>query len=459
MLSAVALLIFLTICFLALWKPHWAVVLALCYLGYEQLLSSFFVSLARNTWLINVVAGMSILSAVGIAVVMGQKPLRGYFNLNSVLVCALYIFAAFGVTYSMMPAAGTYFVKKGYPPAVLMLFLLPVIVISWDTIRKTAMPLLVVGSILVVMIIISPRTQIYGSRLFIDLSYTGASRSNRGNPLAIAEVGGYMMLFAALMESQKSSFICWTIRLGAFLLGAAIAFLVGSRGQLVFALFFSVLLYPLAHQIQNVKQFFLRAGSAGVALAFIALLGKVLVSSSKSAQRFTASDISQGLDGRIYFAKELLGEYVRNPANYLQGIGTGSFNAVVKHDGEGYLYPHNLVVEVLAHHGIIGLTILCGIFAITGVHMLKAYRLARRGFIDRSSVAMMIGLVCYTTMLALKQGSFVLIPLPFFSYLMLSKLITRESHALATQYEEYEEYEEYEYEEEYGNEQGEPQGA
>jgi len=429
MLSAAALLIFAMICFLALWRAHWAAVLVLCYLGYEQLLSSYFFTLARNSWVINVVSGFVVLLAVGISVVMGRKPTRGYFNLNTVLVWSLYAFAAFGVTYSMMPAAGIYFVKKGFPPAVLMMLLLPLVVSSWDTLKKMAIPMLFAGSILVIMVIISPRTQIYGARLFIDLSATGGSASKRGNPLSIAEVGGYTMLFAALMESQRSGFILGLFRLGAFMLGAAIAFLVGSRGQLVFAMFVVVLLYPLAHQVRDVKQFFLRAATVGVAVTSVALVGKVLVAGSESARRFTASDISSSFEGRLYFARELMSEYGSNPGNFLQGIGTGSFNAVVKHDGEGFLYPHNLIVEVLAHHGLIGLTILCAIFIITAKHMFKILRLALRGSIDRSAAAIMLALVCYTTMLAMKQSSFVLLPLPFFTYLMMSKLVKRESYA------------------------------
>ncbi|MBO6739742.1 MAG: hypothetical protein JJ916_07780 [Phycisphaerales bacterium] len=441
MLSAIALLVFATLCFLALWRPHWAGVLALSFIGYEQLLSSFYRAFARNSWLLNVVSGSIVLLAVMFSILMGRKPMRGYFNINSVLVWALYAFAIFGVSYSLMPAAGTYFVKKGFPPAVLMLFLFPLIVLSWDTLKKMAVPMMIMGSILIVLIIISPRTQIYGSRLFIDLSYTGGTSSERGNPLSIAEVGGYMMLFAALIEPERRGATLGLLRMGAFLLGAAIAFLVGSRGQLVFALFFSVLFYPLAHQVRDVRQFFVRAGSGAIALGIIALVGKVLASSSESSQRFTASDISAGLQGRMYFARELLGEYAVNPGNYLQGIGTGSFNAVVKHDGEGFLYPHNLVVEVLAHHGLIGLSILAGVFAITGLHMLRAFRLAMRGVIDRSAVAIMLALVCYTTMLSMKQGSFVLIPLPFFTYLMLSKLVTRESYSEEYNWSQNDDYE------------------
>lgn len=430
MISAVALLIFFVLCLLALFRPHWAAVLALCYLGYEQLLSSFYFSLARNSWVINVVAGSAVLASVLVSFIMGRRPLRGYFNLNTLLTWSLYAFAVFGVTYSMLPAAGVYFVKKGFPPAVLMMFLLPLVIISWDTVKKMSMPVLLAGSVLIIMIVVSPRTQIYGSRLFIDMSYTGGSASKRGNPLAIAEVGGYVMLFAALMEPRKASLLIGLVRLGAFLLGAAIAFLVGSRGQLVFAMFFAVMLYPLAHQVRDFKQFFLRAGTCSIAILIVAAVGKVIVSGSKSAQRFTASDISEGFSGRISFAKELLSEYGANPGNFLQGIGTGSFNAVVKHGGEGYLYPHNLIVEVLAHHGLIGLSMLMGIFAITGMHLYKALRMAMRGEIDRSAAAIVISLVFYTTMLAMKQGSFVLIPIPFYTYMILSKLITRESHEL-----------------------------
>ena len=436
MLSAFALLAFMMLCMLALKKPHWAGVLVLSYIGYEQLLTSYYSELARNSWLLNVVAGTTVLISVFVSMISRQRPTLGYFNTNCILVWCLYALAIFGISYSMMPAAGIYFVKKGLPTTILMVFLLPLVINSWEVLKKMSVPIMIMGSFLIVMIIISPRTEIYGSRLFIDLSYTTGSSNGRGNPLAVAEVGGYVMLFAALYEPPKTGALIGILRLGSFILGALIAFLVGSRGQLVFALFFSVMLYPLAHQVRDIKQFFVRAASAGFSLLVIAVVGKIAFSGSVSSNRFTASDVSEGIAGRLYFAKELLGEYARNPANYLQGIGTGSFNAVVKHDGDGYLYPHNIIVEVLAHHGLIGLSLLIGIFIATGLHMLKALKLARSGLVDRSSAAIMLSLVFYTTMLAMKQGSFVLIPLPFFTYLMLSKLVTRECRSEALYWHE-----------------------
>lgn len=423
LLTGIAALIFAFLCVQALYRPYWASVLLLTYVAYEQLLSSYISGVSRNSWLINAIAAVVAAISVLISMLYKKKPLAGYFNINTMLVACLYAFAIFGVTYSMLPAAGIYFIKKGIPSAIVMLILLPALINDFEHLRKMAVPLMLIGCSLICLILVSPRTEIYGSRLFIDLSYTMGAKS-RGNPLALGELGGLMILFAALVEPHRAKLLLNLLRTASVLLGVSIAFLVGSRGQLIFAIFFVVMLYPLAHRVRNIRQFFLRAGSLGGFALVMVVVAKVFLAGSKSVDRYSAQDIAMGFQGRVYFAKTLLAEYASSPSSYLQGLGTGSFNAVVKFDADGYLYPHNLIVEVLAHHGIIGLSILLGIFIVTGVHMLKVFKLARQGLIDRSAAAIILALVSYTTFLSMKQGSFVMIPIPFYSYLILSKLVT-----------------------------------
>ncbi|MFK7759596.1 MAG: O-antigen ligase family protein [Phycisphaerales bacterium] len=452
-LALIALTLFGFMCLMSLFKPHWALVLVFSFLAYEQLITSIVAPLARRSWIINVTAagfaGLALLSAM----MMGRKPFRGLKNPNTFLIAFLYLFAYFGVTYSMAPDAAHYFVKTGLPYMALMLVIFPQLVCSQEQIKRMCLPVLVIGCALMGLIFISPRTQFYGSRMFIDLSYTVGGDS-KGNPLAIAEFGGILVIVGSLMDQRAKNVLVSLLRMTAILLGIAIAFLVGSRGQLVFSVFVSVLFYPLAHEIKNIKQFFFRAASLGVFSLFLFILAKTVLFASAATERFSSQDIADGINGRMYFYTETLNAYFSRPGSFLQGIGTGSFNAVVPHGQEGFLYPHNLVIEVLAHHGLIGFSALMLIFLFTMVHSIGLIRAGFRGTVDRSVAAIVIALGVYMTMLAFKQGSFLIIPFPFYMYLVISKIYQRmvlDSRESAYLYEEeadYGEYEDYGYDQE-----------
>jgi len=441
-LTGISLLIFLTMCALAVFKPHWAIVLIFSLFAYEQLLSSYITLLGQKTWLLNVVVGVISMISLTMLYVYGKRPFQNGLNPNSVLIASLFVFAYFGYTYSRIPPAALYFIKTGFPYAVLMLVILPSLVTSQEQIKKMCLPLLIIGCSLIALILISPRTQYYGMRLFIDLSYTHGGES-RGNPLAIAEFGGLIVIVAALMGRPNQGMMVRLIRIASIFLGLSICFLAAARGQLIFAIFFSVLLYPVAYEIKNIGQFFIRASSIGAVAGIMLVIAKMFLFKTDSSQRFGSSEISDGISGRMQMATTMIGEYLANPANYLQGLGTGSYNAIVMSKGDNYLYPHNIVIEVLTHHGLIGFSILMGIFGITGYHTIKLLRMMQEGLVDRGSVAIVIALSGYWTLISLKQGSFLIIPVPFYMYLITSKMYLRQRSEIGVH--EYEEEDCYDY--------------
>jgi hypothetical protein len=423
-LSGIALLLFSMLCLLAMFKTHWTLVLIFTLFAFEQLLESFIPFFALRSWIINVsTAGIAGI-ALFISLIMGKRPMKGFLNLNTVLILSLYLFAAFGILYSMSPEAGRYFLNKGAPYFALYVLMLPALVSSTEQISKMTVPFLFVGMIILILILASPRTLFYGTRMMIDLSYTRGS-GETGNPLALGELGGTMMIIAVLMEPERKSLLVTLLRVAALLVGLSVSFFVGSRGQLVFSLFVAVLCYPIAHEIKDIKQFFIRTGSVGITLLLVAFVAKVFLLGSEATERFSSESISAGIDSRMYYITELMSAWGSNPANYLQGLGTGAFNAVVPHGQEGFNYPHNVVVEVLTHHGLIGFTLLCLIFLITAIHGLRLIGLGRQGLVNRGVVAIVLALTVYVTMISLKQGTFVLYPLPFYMYMVVSKLYSR----------------------------------
>jgi hypothetical protein len=415
----------------ALVRTRWAIVLVFAYSGIEQLIESFSVFFASKSSLINIAVGVVSLLTVVRLFVFGERPFRGAFNPVSMLVFALYGLAFFGLLYSMMPAAATYFLKTGFPYYALFLVLVPAMITRTTTMNDVAIMMLVVGCAVMIAILISPRTIFYGSRMFIDLSYSRIESDSRGNPLAIGELGGTVVIFATLMRAPRVGSVIALFRTGAVVLGLAICFLAAVRGQLVFSVFFSVLLFPLANRVRDVKQFLIRSGFAGAACGVVLIVYKLFLSGSESADRFSAAGIIGGLEARMYFLTQSFSAYASNPGSYLQGLGTGSFNAVVRHEGDGFLYPHNLFIDVLMHQGLLGFGLLMLIFGLTARSAWVLFQRARHGLVDRNAVSIAIALCGYQTMISMKQGTFMLYPLPFYMFLVLVKMHKLSDYELA----------------------------
>ncbi len=451
LLSGIALLLFVLVCLLALFKPHWTLVLIFTVFAFEQLLESFIPFFALKSWVINVttagIAGMALLTSL----ITGKRPFKGFLNLNTVLIFSLYLFASFGVLYSMSPEAGKYFLNKGSPYFVLLVLMLPALVSSAEQITKMTTPFLFVGMIILILILVSPRTLIYGMRLLIDLSYTRGS-GEHGNPLALGELGGMMMIVAVLMNPERNNVLITLLRIAALLIGLSVSFLVGSRGQLIFSIFVAVLCYPIAYQIKDINQFFIRTASAGITLLLVSFVAKTFLLGTDASARFSTESLSEGLNSRMYFVTEMLNAWGSNPANYIQGLGTGAFNAIVPHGQDAYIYPHNLAVEILTHHGLIGFTLLCLIGLVTAIHAIRLVNLGRHGQINRGVVAIVLAMTCYVTMISMKQGSFMLYPLPFYMCMVVSKLYSRTVREIGddkqwddagSEYDEYADYGDY----------------
>ncbi len=423
-LSGIALLLFGLVCLLALFKPHWTLVLIFTLFAFEQLLESFIGFLARKSWMINVTTAGITGIAIIISLIMGKRPLKGFMNLNSVLIFSLYIFATFGVLYSPSREAGMYFLESGAPYFVLFVLMLPALISGGEQVSKMTVPFLFVGLIILTLILISPRTLFYGTRFFIDMSYTKGS-NERGNPLALGELGGTMMIIAMLMEPERKNIFVALLRVAALLVGLSVSFFVGSRGQLVFSVFAAVLCYPIAHEIKDIKQFFIRTFSAGFVVLLVAFVAKTFLLGSESTERFSSESLTEGIYSRMYFITEMMSAWGGNPANYIQGLGTGAFNAIVPHGEDGFLYPHNLVVEILTHHGLIGFSLMSLIFLITALHGFRLINFGVQGLVNRGVVAIILAMTLYVTMISLKQGSFMLYPLPFYMFMVVSKLYSR----------------------------------
>ncbi|MBL4591499.1 MAG: O-antigen ligase family protein [Phycisphaerales bacterium] len=427
-------------------KPQWALLLVLSFFPLEQLLSSYVPMLARTSWITNVSVGLIAMAAFGLEFLRGKRPLDGYFNPIWVLVGLLYVFTVFGVLWSPIPEAGRYFIQKGFPYYILLLIILPGLIRDIENIKKFFTPFMAVGSLIIFFILTSPHTQIYGGRLLVDLSRSTGASDDLQSPLVTAELGGAVLIVAALYKPTRYIKAILLLRVITIFAGIGVMLLSGTRGQLIFAIGLSVAVFPIAHQVKNTAQFLVTSAAAGaMGLLFLLAIKIFLSGSSDSGVRWSADNIADGISSRMYYATTILEEYLSRPSALLGGLGTGAFNAYASNEGDNYIYPHNLIVEILTEHGLIGIGLLAGIFGLMAAASLRLYRNYKDDIEYRSTFAILLALCAYATLISMKQGTYTAIPTPFFWYLVLAKIDNQTKARNAMQYIDYTEYESAEY--------------
>ncbi|MHC5005378.1 MAG: hypothetical protein ACYTJ0_19930, partial [Planctomycetota bacterium] len=187
-------------------RPHWAVVLVIVMFPLEQLLQSYVPSLLATPWLFNVgvggVAGMALASRI----LRGDQVLYGMKNRVLLLVLLIYAIAVIGLMYTPSPDEARAMLVKGLPYHVLLLFVMPALIVDLRELNRVLMGTLLAGTVIAVLILLNPASTTYAGRMVVDLgpSLTGTFR---GNPLAIATLGGTLALVAVLFLPQRASIL------------------------------------------------------------------------------------------------------------------------------------------------------------------------------------------------------------------------------------------------------------
>lgn len=435
-----------------LFKPHWAILLILIFYPMEQLMTTASPFFASNAKVLNlIVGGLAILGAAS-AVFGGKRPFRGFFN--PIWFCTMILFgwAIMGIFFSPEPSSGIEDLIIGIPYLGLLLFFPPFLLNRLEDYRRLVVPAMAVGSAIIVLILLSPKTTMWGGRLGIE-GTGGADGPEILNPLSTAGLGGTIVIFGLLYKPDRRVVFVNLIRLTAIITGLVIALLSGSRGQLVGAIFCGIVMFPLARQIKNITQFLTVSGSAFVSMAFIVLVLN-MATTRDSATRYTASALSDGVNGRARMAGHMLSEWINNPVAFVQGLGTSSFDFYWTQTEAPYI--HNMPIQILTENGLVGvmiLTVLMLFVARAAFQILKVYADSPR---ELSTAAILVAICGYDLLLTLKQGNWFTSGAPFWTFLILAKIHARtmaeinESGQLAQLQHDYE----YEYEEEFDYEDG-----
>jgi hypothetical protein len=421
-----------------IFRPEWAFVLAVVMFPVKQLMGAYLPIFVRISPLFNLLVFSAVLIAVGSRALKRERPLAGMYNPLTVVTLVLYGWATAALLWT--PGNGVARWLDGYAYWGMYVLLLPMTLLNLEHFRRTLPLLLVVGTIAAVLYYTNPKASWYSGRLTILIAAKGAAMEIRGNSLTVSQMGGMVAIAAAMMLPLRGGLAMTTLRIVAILTGVGLSVVSGARAQAALSVLTIVLFYPMSRRVKSLNQFFLVAGGMGglltvIFIGFTLFLGQ----GSEQSRRWDISRWWDVITSRAGDAGILIEAYLSHPQNWLQGLGT---NAMSYFAGIPVTYAHNAPVEMLCELGLIGLTLYI-------VACVLAFRMSRRLFqahaedpVDRATVAVLLAITFYSFTLSLKQYTFVAVPEPWWLWLVVAKLWTRERRAALAAWQAEAEYEE-----------------
>ena len=409
-----------------LWRSYWVFAIVILMWPLEQLLQTYVPYLAYNEWVTNYLIAILGMVAVASRFMRGDPIFVGYVNRVWLLTIALYVLWLFGHLWS--PAADIMVPALGYNLRyqVFLLIILPLLITDLRDFTRMATGIMVLGTAISLLILVNPNTSYWGGRLILDFGMKG-NLGERGNPLAIAEMGGLIALIAALIQFPQARAKTTILRVAAFVLGLGVAIGSGSRGQVLAAGIAGVLFYPLARRLANPRQFFAVLIGFGFLVIGVYVVFRVFVN-VENEERWAITHLFRDTLLRLHYVDLLLTWYLDEPAKWLLGLGTGAF-AVVSEE-RGTYYVHNVAAEIMCENGLIAF----GIFLVMCVFVVKdglvMWRDNREDDQYRSSAALLMAISLYALLLALKQGT-ISYPAPFFWWIIMCKVAYAERRLVA----------------------------
>ena len=437
-----ALLLALT-AFLSLSSGAVALGLVTCATALEMSAQGVFGVFASNRTLFNYLIAIIVTLSILRQLFTGGRIFSGMNNPVTWCLGLLLLLSASSIAWSPVPVDGKALVIKGLPYTVLYLLLAPLLVGTLREFRIVPTVVILIGLATTVAVLMNPRSSLQAGRLYVEFSDGGVS-----SPLALGNLGALMFIYALLYRPEGFGRYAFPFRIAAGLLGLGLALQSGSRGQVMFAIFLGVVLYPISQRIGDVKKFFLLVFTAGIGAIGVLLTMRLFIGGD-NIERWSTQSLSDGWTGRIEMLFAALGSFLEQPSAWLLGRGANAFREI----RPDHAYVHNAPVEALTELGIVGFALYIIILA-TGFHAARTlWRYFRDKPLLRPALACLFATVLFHTLTSLKQGSIHSPSSIMFVLLIMARIARNETKArmYAEEEPEYDEEEEdLEYDEDLG---------
>lgn len=396
-----ALIVFTLLCVLGTFRPAWTLVLLYVMFALEVSMQSSIAIFRSMPALANIIVGGVTLVATLVIVPRMYRPIYGYFTSTYLCTVAILVWSIISLIWSpaqpLAPNMGSNIILEGYPYFVVYIVLAPLLINSIDEWRSSCTVMLIAGSLVVVSIIASPDFSIKGGR--IGTVIQGADRTS---PLAIAQMGGMLAIFGALSVGGRVRGLQTAIRVAAFVCGALLALLSGTRGQAVFAIGILAVFLPMSRQLRNIRSYIVTVLVAAI-LGLIALVSFNTVMGQTDTDRWQSGAIADATNVRMYNVFELLSAFAVAPVAWVIGLGFNAFSAVTSESIQGY--SHNFYVDVLCEEGIPAFALLVVAFVKTITSARALFRRHSHDPENRSAVAILVAMFAYNALIAAKEGN------------------------------------------------------
>lgn len=416
--------IFLVLGLGALMRPTWALTLTMLMYPLEQSLQGA-VGVFRS---IPSLANFMIAGIVGLAALRAvfrqAYPFAGYFNRAWVITASLYAWAALSLLWTpSMPQAGD-MTREGIPYLILFVIAAPILVDAVDDLRELAGLMIVFGTLVALSIIVNPEFNLKSGRLGLMITSTV-----RSSPLAIGELGGTLIIVAALYRTSYAGAWLQLARAAAFVCGAILAIYSGSRGQLLFAGAIAVGFFPMARTVRSVVSFL------GTALGIVFVgLGLVAISQflleGDMLRRWQGDVLSAGVEVRRLNMLDLFKGFGENPLAWIFGMGWNAFSSYT--DSAKEPYSHSIIVDILCELGIPALIAFGYLIGAVAKSSVTLFRRWSGSDLERSAVTVFVALAAYQFLLANKQGYLWGVGLSFLHWILLVRVDVRDSSLQGT---------------------------
>ena len=387
--------------------PHYALVVAWAMNGIDQLGMVSHPFLAQRGYLTNIIIGF----IVGLAFVRSlfyRESVPWHNKMISVSLFALVVYSLISLVWSPMQGKGWFEWRSGAHAWCILVALLPLIVTKSERLLQAIELFYPVALLLISIFIFGIE---WGRRGMMVDSNTSTT------PLALAELGGYLVIVSGLLTSKRST--VWTcVRAGGFVLGLMIAAKTGSRGQFFASVIAILMCLPLTTSFSRlITPRNLLVGSLLMLVGGVAVQRVVAGESELNQSRFEQDTMSDSYGLRLEMSQQLLSVALREPKSTIFGLGN---SASFHHEIIG-IYPHIIAVEVLGEEGVVGALMFCSLlwFTVVGVFQLAVRE--NRTETESTLLAILVAFIVFHFFIACKQGSLIRSPNFWSAFLLFER--------------------------------------
>lgn len=385
------------LCIGAIVNPRWALALLLLMFPLEQALQGSVYYFRSNVSFANFLILAIVLFSLVLGGLRDKLRLAGFFNRIWCLVILAFFYSIFSCLWTPSKETAWALITVGSPYVFMYVIIGPMLVYDLKEWREVLLVAMIFGLLIALAILGAPDFTLRGGRLGFDFS-----AKIRSSPLAIGELGGFLMLSGALFANAGSKFWFLGMRIAVLITGIVLSVYSGSRGQFFFAAFLAILFFPMSRPIKDLKQFFLLAlGGLGMLILLATLLSFLSEDQDVATRWLSGRNAAAAVEVRNANATELIAAYVQSPGSWFTGLGLNAFTSV---SGSLEPYSHSMFLDVLAEMGLIAFCILCiwlwSIFS-------QSLWLLRYVIIhpeNRSGATVLVALGAYQLLLMNKQG-------------------------------------------------------